>query len=154
MFRERSGNEQGSAGPTLSQALDKYFFLKDADHIMTVVIEPAMKGISNVLRSHGHGSTIVREPQSINDKGNLRHRHISLIMPTNKTKPVSLSKYPAIAFVANSDKKVVWVIEKTMASDGSKKRNAGEYQVGEITRQIVEKHIRHFLSEALGKTVF
>lgn len=153
MFGKGSGNKKQAAEPTFSQALDKYFFLKDADHRMTVVIEQVMKEVSKKLQLHGHESSIVREPQSISQSGDLRRRHISLIIFTGKTKPVSPSKYPAIAFVANSDKKVVRVVEKTIASDGSKERNAGEYQIGEITRQVVERHIRLFLPEVLGKTV-
>ncbi|OPY00733.1 MAG: hypothetical protein A4E60_02125 [Syntrophorhabdus sp. PtaB.Bin047] len=153
MLHEGSGNEQRAAWPTLRQALDRYFFLKDAEHIMTAVIEPVMKEISMKLRSRGHESSIVRESQSISDSGYLRLRHISLIIAARKTKPAGLAKHPVIAFVANSEKKMVWVLEKTIVPDGSKERNAGEYQVAEITRQIVEKHIRRFLPEALGKTV-
>jgi len=153
MFHEEPGNGQRASWPTLSQALDRYFFLKDAEHIMTAVIEPVMKEISKKLRSSGHESSIIMESQSISDSGCLRLRHISLIITARKTEPSGLSKHPIIAFVANSDKKMVWVLEKTMVPDGSKERNAGEYRVGELTRQIVEKHIRCFLPEALGKTV-
>lgn len=152
MIRKGSGNKQQAAGLTLSQALDRYFFLKDADHIMTAVIDPVMKEISKKLQSRGHGSIIVRESQSISDNGYLRLRHISLIITSRKTKPAGPSKHPLISFVANSDRKTVWVLEKTIVADGSKERNAGEYKVGEITCQIVEKHIRRFLPEALGKT--
>jgi len=153
MFCKRPNNEHQAVRPTTSQAMDKYFFLKNADRRMTIVIEPVMREMSKRLRSHGHESVVVRESQSISNTGNLQHRHISLIVFARNGKPTNLTKCPAIAFVANSDKKTVWVREKTMVSNGSRERNAGEYQVGAITRQLVEKHIRSFLPEALARII-
>jgi len=152
MFHKKCDYEQRKVPPTMHQAADKYFFLKDVDHRMTIVIEPVMKEISKELQSRGHGSAIIKEYQSISDTGNLRHRHISLIIITDNKRPAYNSKYSAIAFVANSNKKTVWVREKTIGSEGQRERNTGEYQVGEITRQLVEKHIRNFLLEALENT--
>lgn len=136
----------------MNQAIDKYFFLKNADQRMTVVIEPVMKEISKELHHSGHESVIIKEHQTISKNGTLHHRHISLIISTPDKKPAcNLVKYPAIAFVADSDKKIVWVREKKIAAKDNRERNAGEYRIGEITRQLVEKHIRNFLREALGK---
>jgi hypothetical protein len=152
MFRKRPDNEHQAVRPTMSQAIDKYFFLKDADRRMTAVIEPVMKDISKKLQSHGHESAIVRESQSISQSGNLQHRHISLIILPRNRKPANLAKCPAIAFVANSDKKTVWVREKTMVSNRSRERTTGEYQLREITWQLVENHILDFLPETLRRT--
>ena len=153
MFHKKCDYEQRKVPPTMHQAIDKYFFLKNADHRMTVVIEPVMKEISKELHHCGHESAIIKEHQTISKNGTLHHRHISLIIFTRDKKPAcNLVKYPAIAFVADSDKKILWVREKKIASEDNRERNAGEYQIGDITRQLVEKHIHNFLREALRKT--
>lgn len=153
MFHERFNDRQQETTPTMHQAIDKYFFLKNADHRMTVVIEPVMKEISKELQSRGHESAIIKECQTISKNGTLHHRHISLIIFTRDKKPAcNLVKCPAIAFVADSDKRIVWVREKKIVAKDNRERNVGEYRIGEITRQLVEKHIRNFLREALRKT--
>ena len=153
MFHEKFSDGHQETTPTMYQAIDKYFFLKNAAHRMTVVIEPVMKEISKELHHSGHESAIIKEHQTISKNGTLHHRHISLIIFTGDKKPAcNPVKYPVIAFVANSDKKIVWVRENKMVSKNNRERNAGEYQIGEITRQLVEKHIHNFLREALRKT--
>ncbi|MBP7529983.1 MAG: hypothetical protein KA801_18830 [Syntrophorhabdaceae bacterium] len=153
MFHEGFNDRQQETTPTMHQAIDKYFFLKNADHRMTVVIEPVMKEISKELQSRGHESAIIKECQTLSKSGTLHHRHISLIIFTGDKKPAcNLVKYPVIAFVADSEKRIVWVREKKIVAKDNRERNAGEYRIGEITRQLVEKHIHNFLREALRKT--
>lgn len=151
MFHENL-NDRLQTMPTMRQAVDKYFFLKEADKQMNTVIEPVMREIAAELQSRGRAATIFKECQTVTDNGTVQPRHISLILSTENKRPAcGSSRHPSISFVADSDAKTVWVRERKISSRGKKEFNVGEYQVDQITRQLIEKHIRGFLPEALKK---
>ncbi len=152
MFGARSKDKEETV-PTMRQAMDMYFFLKNADKKMNAVIEPVMREIAERLHSQGQESVIAKQCQALSSNGNLQHRNISLILVTGNKRPAcNVSSYPAIAFVANSDRGTLWVRERSIGPDWKKERSTGEYQIDAITRQLVEKHIITWLHRLSAKS--
>lgn len=138
---------------TTHQASEKYFFLRNADKMMTTVIEPVMREIIKELRSRGQEAVIFREGQSISESGTLQYRHITVIFSADNRKPAyRFSAYPAIGFVADSHNETILVREKRITAAGKRERITGRYRIDEITGDLAEKHIRTFLPGVLKKS--
>lgn len=145
------GTETGTvAGPAID-SVSRYFFFKRLADKARSVIEPAMRETSQALQKRGCGSAILREIETmVDDKSH--PAHISLVIFTETGKAAyNLSLYPHIAFVASAGKNTVWVRKKITDKHGVQEINAGEYEVNEITGELVEKYIQEFVAEVLAK---
>lgn len=133
-----------------SRSVSRYFFFKEMAGKIRSDIEPAMRKICRDLHKQGYRAAIFQEIEAAMVDDNIRPAHISLAVFTETGKPAyDLSRYPHIAFVASSQKNMIWVRKKLAEVHGGQELNAGEYKISAITRQLVEKHIRDFLPEVL-----
>ena len=129
-------------------------FLEDFTRLATSTIRPAMEEISEQLKKRGHEFEITEQQESIGSEGRTHNAGITLMIYPNgqRSRYPNERNTPHIGFMTHSYKRNVYVYECTMMPGrGGRAGSAREYELNQITTQVIHDHILKVLAEAMGR---
>ena len=129
-------------------------FLEHFDETISKVIRPTMEELCEAIKSRGHNCEITQGKESKDEKGRTISAQIKMEIHPDGKRPSfgQPGRCPAISFIADTYANKVWTDVSTMLPGrGGSAGKRNEYNLENITSEIVEEEVIHLLSECFGK---
>ncbi len=118
----------------------------------TETIRPELQEIADLLNERGHEASVREQDESSSAVGGVKSAAVSLrVVPKpfahKSTEPNSSAI--EITFSANrSDRKITVSSTNTMMNHGGRVGKRGEYEIDDVTKEVVASHVIQTLNEA------
>jgi hypothetical protein len=118
------------------------------------VIRPVFEQMGNLLRQKGHDFSIEEEDFAIGQDGKGTDARISIyiILSGIKGTPYAKDQLPSLSFIATRYTMTVWLHGSNVLPDaGGSAGPRGDYQITQITRDLVESELVNLIAEIVSK---
>lgn len=127
-------------------------FMDDFDRLKKEVIWPTIIDMGNQLNQYQHDFHVSEEEEYVDATANFQPASITLnIYPASLDKAMQKTEStPYISFIANSYARKIGIMVSTMMpGEGGAIGSHGEYEVSQITPELVEREILEVLKNTL-----
>ena len=129
-------------------------FLESFDKIIAETIRPTMEELGEAIKARGHNFEITESKETQDGQGRTTGATIRIEIHSNGQRPRfgQVGDRPALTFIAGTyDNKLCSHVSTMMPGRGGSAGKRKDYNIADITKDVVEEEIIHLLNECFGK---